>query len=247
MERISLPKAHRTHRRDLPIPHTTRSLNGAHRAKISRKWYRDLQFDRLPTLPQRAWATAGTTSLKIPTAGGVRQWATFSPVWSIWGIPSISRPVTGTSTASRLPKRIGKSLRTPTKPSLTRLHGKPRRSSAGRSGAGQTAVQYHLQRRIWRWPRGFSRRDRVSDESRITERTPRTVRLQDAWCGVFCVFGRVSCKFEFDGIFLYESGKHWFSLPDFKFVLPENPCKSGSFAKCLQFHLKNRLDNIHRT
>lgn len=51
-------------------------------------------------------------------------------------------------------------------------------------------------------------RDRVSDESRITERTPRTVRLQDAWCGVFCVFGRVSCKFEFDGIFLYESGKH---------------------------------------
>ena len=54
------------------------------------------------------------------------------------GIPSISRPsrpATGTSTASRLPKRTGKSLRTPMKPSLTRLHGKPRRSSAGRSGA----------------------------------------------------------------------------------------------------------------
>ena len=46
---------------------------------------------------------------------------------------------------------------------------------------------------------------------------------------------------------LHESGKHWFSLPDFKSVLPENPCKFGLFAKCLQFHLKNRLDNIHRT
>ena len=30
-------------------------------------------FARLPTLPQRAWAIAGTTSLKIPTAGGVRR------------------------------------------------------------------------------------------------------------------------------------------------------------------------------
>ena len=35
---------------------------------------------------------------------------------------------------------------------------------------------------------GLSRRDRVSDESRIIERTPRTVRLQDAWCGVFLRF-----------------------------------------------------------
>ena len=62
------------------------------------------------------------------------------------GIPSISRPsrpATGTSTASRLPKRTGKSLRTPTKPSLTRLHGKPRRSSAGRSGAA-TAIKNRI-------------------------------------------------------------------------------------------------------
>ena len=64
------------------------------------------------------------------------------------------------------------------------------------SGVGQSAFQYHLQRRIWRWPRGFSCRDRVSDESRITERTPRTVRLQDAWCGVFLRFQEDSCKLE---------------------------------------------------
>lgn len=36
-------------------------------------------------------------------------------------------------------------------------------------------------------------------------------------------------------------------MPDFEPVFPENPCKSGSFAKYLQFHLKNRLDNIHRS
>ena len=30
-------------------------------------------FVRLPTLPQRAWATVETASLKIPTAGGVRR------------------------------------------------------------------------------------------------------------------------------------------------------------------------------
>ena len=34
---------------------------------------RNAYFARLPTLPQRAWAIAGTTSLKIPTAGGVRR------------------------------------------------------------------------------------------------------------------------------------------------------------------------------
>ena len=45
---------------------------------------------------------------------------------------------------------------------------------------------------------------------------------------------------------LHESGKHGFSLPDFKLVLSKSPCKTGSFAKWLQLYLKNRLDNIHR-
>ena len=45
---------------------------------------------------------------------------------------------------------------------------------------------------------------------------------------------------------LHESGKHGFSLPDFKLVLSKSPRKTGSFAKCLQSHLKKRLDNIHR-
>lgn len=247
MERISLPKTHRTRRRDLPVPQYHPFL----------KW--GAQGENIPKVIPRftVWPSAYLAAKGV----GNRRNNKFEDPYRWWGttvsyilarVEYMGHTVNfktcyRDSTASRLPKRIGKSLRTPTKPSLTRLHGKPRRSSAGRSDTGQTAFQYHLQRRIWRWPRGFSRRDRVSDESRITERTPRTVRLQDAWCGVFCVFGRVSCKFEFDGIFLYESGKHWFSLPDFKFVLPENPCKSGSFAKCLQFHLKNRLDNIHRT
>ena len=35
-------------------------------------------------------------------------------------------------------------------------------------------------------------------------------------------------------------------LTGFQVLLPENLCESGSFVKCLHFHLKNRLDNIHR-
>ena len=54
-----------------------------------------------------------------------------------------SSPATGTSTAGRLPKRTGKSLRIPTKLLLTRLHGKPRRSSAGRSDAA-TAIKNRI-------------------------------------------------------------------------------------------------------
>ena len=37
-----------------------------------------------------------------------------------------------------------------------------------------------------------------------------------------------------------------FFPPDFKPVLSKNLCESGLFAKCLQFHLKKRLNNIHR-
>ena len=37
-----------------------------------------------------------------------------------------------------------------------------------------------------------------------------------------------------------------FFPPDFKAFLPENLCKSASFVKLLQFHLKNRLGNIQR-
>mgnify|MGYP004545941573 CR=1 FL=1 len=33
---------------------------------------------------------------------------------------------------------------------------------------------------------------------------------------------------------------------DSKPLFSENHCKFSSFAKCLQFHLKNHLDNIHR-
>ena len=32
----------------------------------------------------------------------------------------------------------------------------------------------------------------------------------------------------------------------FQAFLPEKICESGLFVKCLQFHLKNRLDNTHR-
>ena len=45
--------------------------------------------------------------------------------------------------------------------------------------------------------------------------------------------------------FTYPASIDFFPL-DSKPLFSENHCKFSSFAKCLQFHLKNHLDNIHR-